>query len=350
MKRALAAAVSMVALLAGGCSGGDDGEPTDARETSTEAAAEGAAAVPSPGCDRGATAPADLAEGSIDVRGAARRFLLSAPAHEEGSDPLPLVLDFHGLAEGADIHAEMTQLGPLGVEEGFVTVFPHGTGEPVRWDVGTDPTANDDLTYVDALLDHVGRERCIDTSRVYATGLSNGAMMASAVGCAMADRVAAIVPIAGILLPEPCEPARPVPVLTIHGTADPILLFNGGIGTEVLDSALGGGGGDGTTTTTAPPDLDGPGYPETVRGWAALDGCDPDSAEDERISDGVVRRTFDCPEDTPVEFIIVEGGGHSWPSSAFSRSIENVVGHTTFEVDASAELWAFVRQFHLPAP
>jgi polyhydroxybutyrate depolymerase len=141
-----------------------------------------------------------------------------------------------------------------------------------------------------------------------------------------------------------------VPVLTIHGTADPILLFNGGIGTEVLDSALGGGGGDGTTTTTAPPDLDGPGYPETVRGWAALDGCDPDSAEDERISDGVIRRTFDCPEDTPVEFIIVEGGGHSWPSSAFSRSIENVVGHTTFEVDASAELWAFVRQFHLPAP
>ncbi|HET6774968.1 MAG TPA: PHB depolymerase family esterase [Acidimicrobiales bacterium] len=350
MKRALAAAATMVATLAGGCSGGDT-EPTDARETSTEVpAAEAVAAVPSPGCDRGATAQADRTEGGIDVRGAARRFLLSAPAQEEGDNPLPLVLDFHGLAEGADIHAEMTRLGPLGVEEGFVTVFPHGTGEPVRWDVGTDPKANDDLAYVDALLDHVGRERCIDTSRVYATGLSNGAMMASAVGCAMADRVAAIAPIAGILLPEPCEPARPVPVFTIHGTADPILLFNGGIGTEVLDSALGGVGGDGATTTTAPPDLDGPGYPETVRAWAALGGCDPDSAEDERVGDEVIRRTFDCPEDAPVEFLIVEGGGHSWPSSEFSRSIEGVVGHTTFEVDASAAVWAFVRQFHLPGP
>jgi polyhydroxybutyrate depolymerase len=357
MRRALAAAATTVALLAGGCSGGDDAGPADAGRDAGEASseapdaedAEGAAGVPSPGCGQGAAEQTDLAEGSIDVRGAARRFLLAAPAHEEGDDPRPLVLDFHGLAEGADIHAEMTQLGPLGVDEGFVTVFPHGTGQPVRWDVGSDPATNDDLAYVDALLDHVGGERCIDTSRVYATGLSNGAMMASAVGCAMADRVAAIAPIAGILLPEPCDPARPVPVLTFHGTADPILLFNGGIDAGALDSALSGGGGDGTTTT-APTDLDGSGYPETVRGWAALAGCDPDSAEDERVGDEVIRRTFDCPADAPVEFLIVEGGGHSWPSSEFSRSIEGVVGHTTFEVDASAELWEFVRRFQLPAP
>lgn len=343
-------AVALV-VAATACSGdgGDDDGAADAGTPSSEveAGAEAAPAVPSAGCDAGATAQADQVEVALPVRDAERRYLLSAPAREAGDEPLPLVLDFHGLAEGAEVHAGMTQLGPLGIEEGFVTVFPHGRGQPVAWDVGTDPATNDDLAYVAAVLDRVEQERCIDTARVYATGLSNGAMMSSAVACAMADRVAAIAPVAGIALPEPCELARPVPVLTIHGTADPILLFNGGVGTGVLDAAL-GGEAPAATTTTAPPDLDGAGYPETVLGWAELAGCET-AATDESVSDDVIRRTYDCPEDAPVEFLIVEGGGHSWPGSEFSRSIESVVGPTTFDIDASREVWEFVSEFHLPA-
>lgn len=329
----------------GGGAGGDGGAVREGAAGEDGAAADGPA-VPSAACEGGALGRADMAETTLDVRGEQRRYLLTAPAWAVDDDPLPLVLDFHGLAEGAEVHAGMTQLGPLGVEEGFVTVFPHGRGSPVRWDVGTDPDANDDLAYVAAVLDRVGAERCVDTSRVYATGLSNGAMMSSTVACAMADRVAAIGPVAGIALPEPCEPARPVPVLTVHGTADPILLFNGGVGTGVLDSAL-GGEEVATTTTTAPADLDGEGYPETVRRWAEIDGCEPEPT-DERVSDEVIRRTYDCPEDSPVEFLIVEGGGHSWPGSEFSRSIGNVVGPTTFDIDASREVWDFVRRFQLP--
>ena len=337
-------------VVAGACSsaGGDESDEGGSGSASgSEATAEAAPPVPSDGCEAGAVAEANQVEAMLSVRDAERRYLLSAPAWEAGDEPLPLMLDFHGLAEGADVHAGMTQLGPLGIEEGFVTVFPHGRGQPVRWDTGTDPAANDDLAYVIAVLDRVEQERCIDTSRVYATGLSNGAMMSSAVACAMADRVAAIAPIAGIALPEPCDPARPVPVLTIHGTADPILLFNGGIGTGALDAALGGQAAA-TTTTTAAADLDGAGYPETVRSWAALDGCET-TATDERVSDEVIRRTYDCPDDAPVEFLIVEGGGHSWPSSEFSRSIESVVGPTTFDIDASREIWDFVSRFQLPA-
>jgi polyhydroxybutyrate depolymerase len=339
---AVAVAVALVAACAGdgGDGGGDEG---------TAPPAGPPAAVPSAGCDgAGAQPQADLVEATFDVGGVARRYLLSAPATDGETGPLPLVLDFHGLAEGADVHAGMTQLGPMGVEEGFVTVFPHGTGEPVRWDVGTDPAANADLAYVQALLDRVEAERCVDTSRVYATGLSNGAMMASTVACTMADRVAAVAPVAGLALPEPCEPARPVPVLTVHGTADPILLFNGGIGTGALTAAL--SGAEAAPTTTAPTDLDGQGYPDTVRRWAELDGCDVSSAADERVSDEVIRRTFDCPEDAPVEFLIVEGGGHSWPSSEFSRSIERVVGPTTTDIDASAEAWRFFQRFALVSP
>jgi poly(3-hydroxybutyrate) depolymerase len=68
------------------------------------------------------------------------------------------------------------------------------------------------------------------------------------------------------------------------------------------------------------------------------------------VSDDVIRRTFDCPEDAPVEFLIVEGGGHSWPSSEFSRSIESVVGPTTTDIDASAEAWRFFQRFALVSP
>lgn len=347
--RGAAAVAAVVLALGAGCSGDDDGP--DRAEGNGDAGAGPSTtapeALPSAGCEDAAAQPqADLVESSIDSGGVARRYLLSSPATEAGDDPLPLVLDFHGLAEGADIHAAMTQLGPLGVEEGFVTVFPHGTGTPVHWNVGTD-AANPDLAYVAALLDTVEAERCIDTARVYATGLSNGAMMSSAVACTMADRVAAVAPIAGLEMPGACEPSRPVPVLTVHGTADPILLFNGGIGTGVLTAALGGSGGEAAPTTTVPPDLDGTGYPETVRRWAEIDGCDVASATDERVSDEVILRTFDCPEGAPVEFYIVEGGGHSWPGSEFSRSIAQVVGPTTTDIDASAEAWRFFQQFAL---
>ena len=349
-RRVTTAAVAALMVVAGACSGGDDGDDGDEAGAGAEGTAttEAATPVPSAGCGGGATAEADQVEATLSVREADRRYLLSAPAWEAGGEPLPLVLDFHGLAEGADVHAGMTQLGPLAIEEGFVTVFPHGRGEPVRWETATDPAANDDLAYVAAVLDQVEAERCVDTTRVYATGLSNGAMMASTVACAMADRVAAIGPVAGVALPKPCEPARPVPVLAIHGTADPILLFNGGVGSGVLDAALGGEVSE-TTTTTVAADLDGAGYPETVRGWAELAGCGA-TATDERVSDEVIRRTYDCPEHAPVEFLIVEGGGHSWPSSEFSRSIEDFVGPTTFDIDASREVWGFVSRFRLPAP
>jgi polyhydroxybutyrate depolymerase len=352
--------VVALSVAVGACSGEDGGsdsagdDPAAADEGGADegggADPTGADAAPDPsaGCEGGPTAQADLEEMTLDVGGVARRALVSAPAWD-GDDPLPLVLDIHGLAEGADVHAQMSQLGPMGVEEGFIAVFPHGTGEPVRWDVGPDPTTNPDLAYVTALLDTVEAERCVDRARVYATGLSNGAMMSSTLACAMADRIAAIAPVAGVQMPDGCDPARPVPVLTFHGTADPILLFNGGVNTDALAPVLGGDeGGGGTTTTRPPADLEGPGYPETVAEWAALNGCE-DAFTDEDVTETVVLRTYDCPREAPVDFYIVEGGGHTWPSSEFSRSIESIAGPTTFDIDASELAWEFFRQFALPA-
>ncbi|MFZ4517843.1 MAG: alpha/beta hydrolase family esterase [Microthrixaceae bacterium] len=354
----LAAALALVlaAAVLAGCSGGDDRSdaattssagPTTTERPPTTAAEPGVAADgparPSPGCGSSTTGAVTDERRTVSVGGTERWYLLTTPAGHDGRNPVPLVLDFHGLAEGAEVHTGMASYGRLGQQEGFAVAVPQGEGAVPAWKVGLDPS-NPDLAFVDALLDQLGQQLCLDTSRVYATGLSNGAFMASTLGCVRADRFAAIAPIAGVRFPEGCAPSRPVPVLAVHGTADPILLFNGGVGD--LSSALAG------TTPTLPPaadaDIDGPGYPEAVRGWVGADRCGATPADTD-ITPEVLRRTYECPDGISVEFFVVKGGGHSWPGSEFSRSIEAIVGPTNMDLDASRVSWDFFRRFQLPS-
>lgn len=313
--------------------------------TATREAGGGDEPVPSQGCAPGAAPATEVTDErrTLTVAGVERWYLITMPAPATPPEPMPLVLDFHGLMEGAQIHSVMTGFGALALEEGFVVAMPQGLGEVAKWSAGPGGDAsapNADVDYVAALLDEIEGHACIDTSRVYATGLSNGAMMSSLLACRMADRFAAVAPVAGLHVYENCDPAAPMPVLSIHGTADPILFFNGGIGQ--LDGLISGQPSAPTTTTVA--DLDGPGYPRHVADWAERNGCDARPA-DEPFAEGVTRRTYDCPDGADVEFYVVDGGGHSWPSSEFSRGIERIVGPTTFEIDGTAMAWEFFQRF-----
>jgi len=298
-------------------------------------------AVRSAGCGR-PSAPAVTDERrTLDSDGTERWYLLTTP--ESGVDqPLPLLLDFHGLSEGAEVHARMTSFDALAKERKFVVVYPNGTGALASWQV--DAANNPDLAFVDRLLDTLEGELCIDTSRVYASGLSNGAMFSSTLACQRSDRIAAIAPVAGIQYQAGCQTDRPVPIIAFHGTKDPILLFNGGLG------ELGGlfsGAFSASDVVLPEPDLDGEGYPAAVREWATHNGCEP-RPSDTRPVTGVMLRTYDCPFDGPVEFYVVEGGGHAWPGSEFSRSIEKIIGMTNMELHASELIWDFLSSHRLP--
>jgi polyhydroxybutyrate depolymerase len=365
----LASPVAALALaLALGCSGCSSSATANSPGTNgvagaTRAVATGAP-VPSSGCATAQPAAVANARQDIDVGGVARWFLLTTPAPGAPSPthpakatptvaastiPRPLVVDFHGLAEGATIHSATTQFGALGQRQGFVVAFPNGTGSPVRWDSTTQGSSNTDLQFVTAMLEQLESTLCIDTSRVYASGLSDGSFMVSLLACTMSDRFAAIAAVSGLQMPEPCPTTRRVPILTFHGTADPILLFNGGIGTATLNKALGRTGpapSASTTTTTQPVDLHGSGYPATVRAWAAKDGCRPQSS-DTKVASEIILRTYPCPKGTAVEFYIVIGGGHSWPGSRFSQSISSITGRTTFQINATRSIWAFFQRFQL---
>jgi polyhydroxybutyrate depolymerase len=355
------ALVAAATLLLGACAGSSsdgggasDDASTSADETTTttepvvDAAPAGEVAtgepVASAGCGRTRVRSDVLVKTFLDDSD--RWFLLTTPLAHDGTTPLPLVIDLHGLSEGADVHSRMTDLATDADEEGFIVAMPEGTGTPVRWQVGLDPADNPDLAFVAEMLDQLEGKLCIDTSRIYATGLSNGAFFSSALGCSLSDRIAAIAPVAGVLRPEGCDPSRPVPVLSFHGTADPILLFNGGVGGRLNEVLENGPGAETTEEALPPADLDGPGYPANIRAWAEANGCEPDPT-DEVISDTATRQVFDCPADGATEFIVLDGGGHSWPGSEFSKSIENVVGPTD-DLDANAEIWAFFQRFRLP--
>ena len=277
----------------------------------------------------------------LDVSGAHRNYLLTTPPPH--SRPEPLVVDFHGYGEGASTESLTSQFGALGQRDGFLVVFPNGTGSPVAWDTSTKP-ANPDLHFVSKLLDQLEATQCIDQSRIYATGLSQGAFMTSAVACAMSDRFAAVAPVAGVQFPAPCPTTRPVPILAFHGTADPILHFNGGIGRRVLANDL--------QVHPRPlpqlprPRLNGPGYPAHIKAWAAKDGCRT-TPTDTHPSAHVIHRVFRCPPGVAVQFDIIVGGGHTWPGSAFSKQIVLFVGNTTTELNATSTIWSFFQQFRL---
>ncbi|MEJ7562167.1 MAG: hypothetical protein WKF45_06540, partial [Ilumatobacteraceae bacterium] len=149
-------------------------------------------------------------------------------------------------------------------------------------------------------------------------------------------------PVAGATVA--CETLdRPMPVYAIHGTADPILLFNGGVDA----SRLPGGDAQAPPNTLPPVDLTGPGYPQAMVDWAARNGCD-ESYEDRRMAEDVIRRVWDCPAGADTEFVIVEGGGHSWPGSEFSSQIESIIGPTTESFAATDTMWDFFDRFTVP--
>ncbi|MCA9556843.1 MAG: hypothetical protein KC933_42860, partial [Myxococcales bacterium] len=95
-------------------------------------------------------------------------------------------------------------------------------------------------------------------------------------------------------------------------------------------------------------DLRGEGYPAATQAWAERNGCEGEG-DDVDVTDTVIRRTWECPEGAEVEFWIVEGGGHTWPGSEFSASLERVMASTDLSISANEEMWAFFQRFALPA-
>lgn len=302
----------------------------------------------STGCGTATAIAAGQTKETMTSGGDERWYYRNVPPAHDGTTPVPLVVDFHGYSEGAEIHLSMSKLGPFGDEKGFVTLTPQGTGPVARWDT---TLGSKDLEYAGALLDTVEADLCIDTNRVYATGLSNGAFMTSAMACEFNDRIAAVAPVAGVRAVDGCSFARPVPIVAFHGTDDGYVSFTGGLGEQALDLPAADGSGKKLRDALAPGQLQQSSggedaIPNIMAAWAKRNGCPAGTTEKPAAAD-VVEVTYDCPPADATILYRVTDGGHTWPGSEFSNAIATIVGPTTMNVSANEIMWEFFTQHPL---
>jgi polyhydroxybutyrate depolymerase len=224
-------ALAAIFLAAAACSRAELDAIT--RAPANDGGTAGADGSPPVTCPSPALQPGDSMQ-TVQVGSVSRNYLLHVPAAYDGSKPVPLVVDFHGLAV-TGVQQRMLSTFPAETDpEGVVMAFPTGLPGPSgnAWDVGPCCVTNvDDVGFARALVAQVGATACIDPKRVYAAGFAMGGGMANYVACDAADLFAAVAPASFDLLQEnvaDCQPPRPITVISFRGSADTLVPYAGG--------------------------------------------------------------------------------------------------------------------------
>lgn len=281
----------------------------DDRATSTTAPAQ-------PGAD----VPVVLQSGGLD-----RRYVVHVPGTYDGSHAVPLVLVLHASGSNSMSAAKISGMSTKSDAAGFLAVYPEGTGDSATFNAGlccgyAGRTNADDVAFMRDVVADVSVDYLVDSRRIYAAGMSNGAMMAYRLGCEMSDVLAAIAPVAGALEVE-CAPAERVSAIVFHGTDDAIVPY--------------GGGRAGYVPRGMDPDYEP--VSTAVGRWASNGGCT--GATDEQVSVNVVRQVqTGCEAGYGVELYTVNGGGHAWPGGEPGGAWSDV---PTREVLATDVIWDF---------
>ncbi|WFU73160.1 PHB depolymerase family esterase [Bradyrhizobium sp. CB2312] len=290
------------------------------------------------------TAPTAFAD-TIDVNGVMRSYTVQLPAKRA----VPLVVVLHGKTQrGADMIAR-TAWPQVAKREGFAVAFPDGLNHAwadARTKAGPalrgPPPGTDDVAFIAKLVEKLVANGTADPKRVYVTGISNGGAMAMTLACARADLFAAAASVVMNLTDEAavtCHPSRPLPMLIMNGTADPLVPYEGGRGSSYFAA-------DGFWSTE-----------ETLAFWRKLNGCVIDDGE---VTDLPGRETADqstvtrissrCPSGHDVVLYRVNGGGHRMPGFApdarFPRVATGLLGPQNGDIDGAETIWAFLSQFH----
>lgn len=262
--------------------------------------------------------------GNVFSSGVRRTYILYVPESYKPDEPVPLVISLHGFADWPTHHMMVTGWNQIAEENGFLVVYPSGTGFPLRWLAGGTGDPQPDVKFISDLIDQLEGDYNIDENRIFVNGLSNGGGMSFVLACKLSERVAAFAGVAGAyVFPwDECQSARPVPAIIFHGTADRIVPFKGG-------------------------EPEGPGFTlPDITGWvdtlAEKSGC---SAEPEEIpTQGEVsgRRYSGCDQGAEVVFYVIEDGGHSWPGGGYLPKW--IVGHTTQDINATRVMWEFFQR------
>ena len=249
--------------------------------------------------------------------------------------PVPLVVVLHGGAGSAKGAVKQTHFDAEADKGGFIVVYPNGTGRSgflmrradrqgfYTWDAGNccgyaKDNHVDDVGFIRALVAQLEKDYSIDPKRIYATGLSNGAMMSYTLACEASDLFAAVGTVSGGIEDPGCKPSNPVSVIHIHGSADENIPLDGGVGKKALEKE------------NHKPIRD------SIDFWTQRDGC---PAATKRVQGAVEIEDYTgCKDGTGVQFDLIEGGGHAWPGG---EQMAFFLDKPSMAMDATAEIWKF---------
>ena len=283
--------------------------------------------------------PSDPAETKITAPGTyrfsfvhgslTRHYIVHVPANLPRGKPAPLLLSLHGGGGNMDNQANSRGLKEKADQAGFVAVFPNGlsrfpNGVRATWNAGgccgkAAETKVDDVSFLREVIERVSRQMTIDRSRIYSTGMSNGAMMSYRLACELPTLIRAIAPVAGTDNTIACKPSRPVPVILFHARDDSHVSFNGGAGPDSIA---------GVNFTSVP---------ATVAKWVALNRAAPMAKRVLTVPGATCDRHAASPGGAPVEVCITESGSHSWPGTPSDRDNKN----PSMAISANDLMWQF---------
>jgi polyhydroxybutyrate depolymerase len=270
-------------LLAGGCTKAATPVPT-ATPTNTPS--------PAPTIQ-----PSDSTR-TLKVGELTREYILHIPPGLDNLLPVPVVFAFHGSDTDAVYMQMTTGFNDIADKNGFLVVYPNGYGR--SWNVGDYGPAFknnvDDIAFVRQMLSDLGTIASINPKRIYAAGFSMGAIFSYRLACEMPDTFAAIAPVEGWLLTDPCQPQQPVSVVHVHGLDD-----------AYAGQIVSASDADAYTDIVFPP------VEYAIATWVQLDGCNSTAQVEKQ---GIVTHTVysSCRAGTAVELYAIEGWGHIWPS------------------------------------
>jgi polyhydroxybutyrate depolymerase len=263
---------------------------------------------------------------TITSGGLSRTYYMRVPASYTGDKAVPLLFNLHGYGSNSGAQAIYSGLPQKAEEKGFVLVSPQATGSPAHWNITLLEPA-DDVGFVRDMIDELEAELCIDASRIFSTGMSNGAAMSARLACNLSDRIVAVAPVAGVYMPLNCSSPRPVALIAFHGTADTFAPYNGG--TSVIGLPF-------------------PSVESSMSAWAAFNGCTVGPIESDVTLNVRLKRYEDCGENAFVHLYIVDGGGHTWPDATIDLP-PGTYGPTTHEISANDLMWEFFEQAGTPS-
>ncbi len=323
-----------------------------------------------------------------------RNFIVRLPKGYDAQRHYPVVILLHGMNQDADDMQRLTRFDELADKDGIITVYPfalHG-----RWNVGVRateqrpmtmgpgrgrhggggypgggypggggggggypgggggypggggqqdpnrqpeqdrrPAQADDVAFFNQMLDELGTKFSVDASRVYAAGLSEGGFMSMRLGCALGDRIAAVAAV-GAAMPKTmiCLPTRPVPMVMMNGTSDPVVPYGGGTEHNRSFAVLS--------------------VEDSAKAWAKIDRCaeKPEKSKLSPSAKGGMETKVDtyngCQQDAQVTLYSVKGAGNTWPGGEQYES-EKTIGKTSPDPNANEVIWSFFVPRKLPA-